>query len=287
MKIQRRKVGFTLVELLVVIAIIGILIGLLLPAVNAAREAGRRSACSNNMKQTGLAIIAYTDTYQAYPPPYCNSPTRGTFIWILPFCEFNSIYKQYDLTKNWNDPKNAQAVQTDISMLVCPSAPGNRHYVSDYGACTNIANNIIDDLVQNKLILPRSDYTGLFAPITTGASTPQKVTDGLSHTMMLFEDGGRPNHYNNLQAVVAGTVSGSQWADVNNYFAINNTLCDNSAINCDNNNEIYSFHRGGCNFLFGDGAVRFSSQAMNVDTFVSCFTRAAGDNVNGPDSPFE
>jgi hypothetical protein len=57
-------------------------------------------------------------------------------------------------------------------------------------------------------------------------------------------------------------------------------------MNCTNNNEVFSFHKGGCNFLYGDDAVRFQATAMNIDTLVAVFTRAAGDNVNGPDSPF-
>ena len=105
MNARKRESGFTLVELLVVIAIIGILIGLLLPAINAARESGRRTACSNNLRQTGLAIIAYAEAYQAYPPPYVDSPATGTLIWILPFCESNAVYKQYNFRYDWDSPE--------------------------------------------------------------------------------------------------------------------------------------------------------------------------------------
>jgi len=287
MNVQRKGSGFTLVELLVVIAIIGVLIAMLLPAINAARESGRRTACANNMKQTGLAMIAYTETYGFYPPPCIDTPSTGTFIFIFPFCEFNQIYKQYNLRYDWNSTQNTQAVQTNVPMLVCPSAPSNRNFISDYGICTEMQSNIYDQLIQNKNILPRSSYYGIIAPPASGVSTPQKCTDGLSHTMMLFEDGGRPLSY--IGGVrQSGTITGSQWADHDAYFAINDILCGNndSVINCTNNNEIYSFHNGGCNFVYGDGAVRFSPQTMNIDTFLSLFTRAAGDNVNGPDSPF-
>jgi prepilin-type processing-associated H-X9-DG protein len=282
---------------LVVIAIIGILIGLLLPAINAAREAGRRSACTNNLKQTGLAIINCAEDKGAYPPPYCEKPLRSMFIWILPFCELNDIYKQYDFTADWNSTKNTLAVQRDIPMLVCPSAPGNRHYISDYNVDTKIDDGygLVTHLINSKLILPRKDYDGLFADPSTGPSTPQKVTDGLSHTFMLFEDGGRPQNYVNgfqfngppTPGNPPGPTSGAQWADEQGWFWTDLPALDNSrVINCENNNEIYSFHPGGCNFLYGDGAVRFSPQSMNIDTFVSLFTRDDGDNVNGPDSPF-
>ena len=106
---QRSKpapAGFTLVELLVVIAIIGILIGLLLPAVNAAREAGRRTQCANNLKQIGLALLNFEGNYGAFPQAFRPFPAAdpaapsgtGTygpsaFVLILPFMEYNSVYQ--------------------------------------------------------------------------------------------------------------------------------------------------------------------------------------------------
>jgi prepilin-type N-terminal cleavage/methylation domain-containing protein/prepilin-type processing-associated H-X9-DG protein len=286
---RRKGHGFTLVELLVVIAIIGILIGLLLPAINAAREASRRSACSNNLKQIGLAMLAYTDTYKYFPPPWADTPKTGMFINILPFCEFNSVYKQYNPSLDWNHPLNNAAVQSNIPLFVCPSAPSGRKYISDYGACTQISSNIFVWMIQSKIILPRSNYYGLLAPISTGRSTPEKVTDGLSHTFMLFEDGARPFAYDSNRMVQTGTVSGSQWADSDGFFDVNDPsdITCGYVVNCTNNNEVYSFHVNGCNFLYGDGAVRYSKQDMNTDTFVSLFTRSANDNVNGPDSPFQ
>jgi prepilin-type N-terminal cleavage/methylation domain-containing protein/prepilin-type processing-associated H-X9-DG protein len=284
----RKGSGFTLVELLVVIAIIGMLVALLLPAIQSARESGRRTSCSNNMKQVGLAYIGYAETFSAYPPPWKDSPLTGSFISIFPYCEYEPVYKEYNLQLDWNDPKNAQAVQTNIPLLVCPSAPANRNYISDYGANCEISSNVYTPLVQNKKILPRPNYYGLLAPIETGPSTPQKVTDGISHTFMLFEDGGRPASYVG-STPVAGIATGAEWADRDSYFYSNSMICGDGdqIMNCMNDNEIYSFHPSGCNFLFGDGAVRFLPERTNIDTFVSLFTRAASDNVDGPDSPFQ
>ncbi len=288
MQTLRRLSGFTLVELLVVIAIIGILIALLLPAIQAARESGRRTACANSMKQIGLAMVAFTEAKGYFPPPYVAAPSRSMFIDIFPFCEFDYICKQYNFRYDWNNPLNKQAIEINVPLLVCASAPANRNFITDYAPCKQMASNVYTPLIASQTITSRRDWQGLMADPSKGQNTPQKVTDGLSHTIMLFEDSGRPTSYDTHGVATTGTVSGAMWADRDNEFDFNDAPCDGvgQLINCTNNNEVYSFHRGGCNFLYGDAAVRFQNTMMNVDTLVALFTRAAGDNVNGPDSPF-
>jgi len=148
MKVSLRR-GFTLVELLVVIAIIGILIALLLPAVQAAREAGRRTQCANNLRQLGLAAHAYADTHGSLPPGYhgppqqLNSPSTaggsmaGVLVYCLPYMDMSNIHGQIpkrvlDLKQNsplWYASSNQPCFnlsQTRVSSFICPSAYGEQ-----------------------------------------------------------------------------------------------------------------------------------------------------------------
>jgi prepilin-type N-terminal cleavage/methylation domain-containing protein len=137
-----RRGGFTLVELLVVIAIIGILIALLLPAVQAAREAARRSQCTNNMKQLGLALHNYADVNKTFPfawmadyNPRTDPTTTSVNVQVvgtrlLPYLEQMPLYQQYDNRFPWFDPpyglaSNGAVVATPLAAFVCPSTPGS------------------------------------------------------------------------------------------------------------------------------------------------------------------
>src|SRR5688572_11552964 len=149
--IARRKLGFTLVELLVVIAIIGVLVALLLPAVQAAREAARRTQCSNNLKQYGLAIHNYHDTFKAIPPGGYpdpgwavwagQSPAIGWQVRVLPFAEQQPLWDNVEAFGNkvgfatpWYEapiPLNASPVtkrarQVQVDYAMCPSDPSDR-----------------------------------------------------------------------------------------------------------------------------------------------------------------
>jgi prepilin-type N-terminal cleavage/methylation domain-containing protein/prepilin-type processing-associated H-X9-DG protein len=276
--------GFTLVELLVVIAIIGILIAILLPAIQATREAARRMQCVNNMRQIGMATLSYEVSYKHFPKPYITTPAKHSlFTLILQYMEHSGTFKMIDFKKDWNDPANKPAVDTDISTFICPSTPSGRHFINDYGPCLTFAagaGSALDNLLQARAIKRRTNYDGLLAVYDRDFVRVKEIKDGLSHTLMLVEDGGRPFKYEGTKMIGSG-VTGSQWANRENEFVIHNSCGDNSRVfNCNNNNEIFSFHKGGCNFLYGDASVHFHSNDIDVDAFVSLFTRAAGDIVD-------
>jgi prepilin-type N-terminal cleavage/methylation domain-containing protein/prepilin-type processing-associated H-X9-DG protein len=127
LRITHKARGFTLVELLVVIAIIGILVSLLLPAVQAAREAARRTECNNNLKQIGLSIHHYHDAMKAFPPGrFQGFPGKpyGTHSLILPYMEQENVYKSIDFSVPWDHANNAVPRATKISTFRCPSTYG-------------------------------------------------------------------------------------------------------------------------------------------------------------------
>lgn len=239
---KRIRPGFTLVELLVVIAIIGVLVALLLPAVQAVREAARRMQCSNNLKQIGLSLHNYESSFRVFPaqssgpaPGADFAARRGSwFTAVLPFYEQDGLFQSFDPTKHWHDPANAQAVMTKVPTLICPSAPDREGFewtvLVDYpsptasytltprdfypGAVTDYA-NVGGVGTQLNAVLPPQFQ--LADPRNCGvlkstAVRLAEITDGLSNTVLVIECAGRPNLYQNRQMVPDGaakTWSGS------------------------------------------------------------------------------
>jgi prepilin-type N-terminal cleavage/methylation domain-containing protein/prepilin-type processing-associated H-X9-DG protein len=220
--VVRRK-AFTLVELLVVITIIGLLIGLLLPAVQIAREAARRSKCANNLKQIALAVHNFSTTYgnlpQSHRPAGATvAPRISALTELLPFLEQKNLYQNYNQSLNWSDPTNAVVVQSVVPALICPSSidpsrldgdPNPKSTpagwtptmaaVTDYSATVAVDSRLFDAGLVDAAgagILAQDNYDPS-KPTTAanhhvGSPRLADVTDGLSNTILFAESAGRP-----------------------------------------------------------------------------------------------
>ncbi len=221
--------GFTLVELLVVIAIIGILVALLLPAIQSAREAARRAQCQNNMKQVCLATLNYESAHKELPPAYWQvvkgtvKPLvieHSTIAFLLPFLEEQALADQWDFDQTWNNSQPAKSIDNlrlsnmPIASIKCPTVPIPRDEwpgAFDYSVCAGLAtdpvNNphAIDEFIKDGLVQSNPNSHGrydcvLYTTVFNGGTVNvefkppiiKKVTDGMSHSIMWFETAGRP-----------------------------------------------------------------------------------------------
>lgn len=298
-----RQRAFTLVELLVVIAIIGVLVALLLPAVQAAREAARRTQCSNNVRQIGLSFQNFHDTYNCLPPAKltnANFPNpvhvkfaipggveHGWAVFLLPFMEQKNLSDRYRLDRTWDAVENRPVITTHVNTLRCPSTPKgkrvdpnqNNAACGDYGVL-----NYVEPQLSNMGLLDGQTGNLLDGVMRTNELHRfADVTDGLSNTTWLAEDAGRPTRYTSTWNIVAGNTSGGGWADPENPYTLHGftpdcvTQGDKCGINCCNRNEIFGFHPGGANLMLGDASVRFLAKGTDIKIIARLVTKAAGE----------
>ncbi|HZN37062.1 MAG TPA: DUF1559 domain-containing protein [Pirellulaceae bacterium] len=198
----RRRSGFTLVELLVVIAIIGVLVALLLPAVQAAREAARRTQCLNHLKQIGIGLHNYHDTYRILPPAMTfpqgelaeSSDLMGAnwVISMLPYYEQQNLYEAFNLRQPISSAANRTARGTRVAALLCPSDPNNRTAFrgnstgeGDNWARGNYAANGPNGRLDNRATWADPNLRGVMGWNLSVRFA--EVTDGLSQTLMVGE----------------------------------------------------------------------------------------------------
>jgi prepilin-type N-terminal cleavage/methylation domain-containing protein/prepilin-type processing-associated H-X9-DG protein len=304
--LNRRRIGFTLIELLVVIAIIAILIALLVPAVQKVREAAARTQCVNNMKQLGIAQHAHADVQKSFAVTSTNSATvngqivkrNQSFVRLLPYLDQGPLYDKWNqLGGSWDNVVNQPFANNALVVLICPSCPiqnggftnygantGHRYFRSDYGTCYDVQ----PALVTAGLVDSVGITVGLLQPDDFGKRKLAHCTDGLSNTFMYVEDAGRPDAFENGRQTGTNNISGAGWSNYEGDFTMHGYTpaggtAATCAINCTNDNEIYAFHSGGTNVLFGDGAVRFVASSINIRMVARLITARANDVATLPD----
>ena len=288
---RHRRAGFTLVELLVVIAVIGVLIALLLPAVQSAREAARRCSCRNNLRQIGLATMNFHDTTGHLPPPKMGdagtTPLGSTLVLLLPFLEEGTRFAQYDQTKPIHDPHNAPITTGTVDVYLCPSmrlpegSPANGDLPLGPGSY---------------VISTRTDYkpftnNGAFDNVASDGKYHlafRHITDGTSNTLLA----GEINYAFQDQELPASATGGSApgqrssfaWAE--GYWLQAWGHMASSLPVLFNNNEQYlppfssrtyrSDHPGGVQFVMLDGSVQFLADDSDPTVREALVTRAGG-----------
>lgn len=308
-----RRSGFTLVELLAVIAIIGMLVALLLPAIQSAREAARRAHCMNNLKQIGLALHQHHDAYGKFPPGWVQAPftvPQGKIIqgghgfgpFLLPFIEEQALAHIYRWDKRGQGPENQPVASTQLRILQCPSAEPDRwvtavedsknYSYGGRGACGDYTGvqDIDTRLVDMGLVDRAANYMGVLtsSDVTAHCMTRlAEITDGASQTILVTECAGRPELWRTGQAVAEIYAPGGVWVSGTLTLGQGSTP-DGAmkpgpcAINCTNDREVYSFHAGGVNTVYADGSVHFLHANLEIRIFARLVTRAGGEVVTIP-----
>jgi prepilin-type N-terminal cleavage/methylation domain-containing protein/prepilin-type processing-associated H-X9-DG protein len=300
--VQHRR-GFTLIELLVVIAIVGIMVALLVPAVQQAREAARRSQCRNNLKQIGLALHNYHASHNTFPPGYvagaaCPATSNG-WGWcaqLLPDLDQTALYNSVNFQLPIEDPANVPALSTTLPGILCPSdqtgsglftiTDANGASIISAAPCSSYAATVGDDSSDADAL------TGNGVFYRNSRTRISDIVDGTSTTVLVGERAfgyvnatwlGAPKNAvvkaGNLNPWKSATATSPIFVQAHNNWI--NILTDSDG----GLDDFSSFHTGGAQLLFGDGSVRFI-QTITVDgplrrAFWGMGTRAGNEIIQG------
>ncbi len=252
------RTAFTLVELLVVIAIIGMLVSILLPAVQGARSAGRRTVCKNNLRQIGIGLHSHHEAQGHFPvgglewrPPH--DKTKRQLAWsafLLPYVDSPAVFDQLNLDTAFDSVENQQAAATVLPLYICPTSERGERLVDGRGPC---------------------DYGGIYGERITGPNDPPKGTmlydtpisiaqikDGISRTLIVAEDSRFPD---------------GQWINGRNIF--DQAMAINAAEEWEN--DIRSDHPGGAQVVRADGSVHFMEESTDLQVLAAFCTRDGND----------
>lgn len=315
MKTHCHRCAFTLIELLVVIAIIGLLMAMLLPAIQKVRAAADRMSCSSNMRQIGIALHHYHNDYNTLPASgwtVANSSNpSGKYVgWravLTPYIEQDSIRAKYDRNVHWWEEPNLTLSSTPIKIYLCPSTPDRLMVMSaiakpprpaiifpqpaaaaDYEAVMGVHSSINPTLygtaATNRSAMFRNSQVKL-----------PHIYDGTHTTILIAETAGRPLTYRGRMARPdIPNDQGICWADSEGGYSLDGSNLDGSVqgqgpvltprgMNATNYNEPYAFHPNGANFLFADGHVQFIDERVSLVVLAALFTRNAGEPLSSDD----
>ncbi len=286
----KRRSAFTLVELLVVIAIIGVLVALLLPAVQAARESARRMSCSNNLKQISLAVHNYHDSLGKLPPGEANGTYAGSsaFAAILPYMEANNTYSLYDFTQGNSAPANLAAVSQRIKSFICPTCvfarkvpiPGcdaNNRAPGTYAFSSGTDDPYGTDVLGN----PNN------GAIVNGASQPtalRDIVDGTSNTLLGGEAHWNFKDYTFTSGPCSGQVRGgfSYWSSpypLATLFTTRGPFNPQQMAGVSTRlSNFRSNHPSGVNMAICDGSVRLFTDNIDTALLNAVATRNGGES---------
>lgn len=311
-----RRTGFTLVELLVVIAIIGILMSLLLPAVQMAREAARRTQCGNNLRQQGLALLGFESSHGVFPASGWTQAgpgnPHGKYVgWrplILPFAEQQNLQDLYDFQQDWWEGSNQAAAAVPVLFFQCPSTPVTDPVLSamehpprpamtfsnpiartDYEAIMGLKPSSINPHLAQPLYNSSNRYSVMHRNSRNGY---RHIRDGSSNTIMIIETAGRPTVFRNvIQRDDLLNDQGIGWADSEGPYSLDGSTADGSlegqgpaagcthAVNARNDNEPYAFHPGAVQALYADGHVGLIHDEIALETFAKLVTKAGREVI--------
>ena len=293
-----RRRGFTLVELLVVIAIIGVLVSLILPAVQQARETARRTQCKNNLKQIGLALHNYHDQFSRFPPGYVSNfdgsgnDTGAGWGWgalLLPHLEQAPLQATINFNQPIEAPVNAAARVAPLAACLCPSDTVKPTWPAVMRDSLGNATTTICDVSS-------SNYLGVFGVSEPGIDGEgvffrnsdvglRDIRDGASTTLLI----GERTQFT-CEATWVGSVTGARifpppgspvvpYMQHASGMTLGHTV--EGAPNAEGTecNNFSSRHTGGAHFAFADGHVQFISKNMNRATFQALSTRAGGETI--------
>jgi prepilin-type N-terminal cleavage/methylation domain-containing protein len=305
MNVHAARRGFTLIELLVVIAIIGVLIALLLPAVQMAREAARRTQCANNLKQIGLAFQNYHDGHRVFPPGYVAgmpfadgasdvSPGWGWSTFLLPYVDQSQVFDSINTSTPIASPDNATVILTSVSTYLCPSDLTRGPFAvldasgatittaapSSYAAC-------IGGDESDVAMGANGDGCGLGVFFRNSRISIGQISDGTSQTILAGE-----RAWSNAKGVWAGAINfgtmrrgeANPCPPSTTFYPAAALVLAHSHLNNTNSDadggldDFSSNHPQGSYFIFADGSVRFIRNVMSDQAPIGSGTNYSSDS---------